>query len=101
MPIDRKDLNTTPERTIAPEEEAKLRNEVESGSMLAMMIGTLGWKYLNEKFISQRLDPRVILYASPEKLQDIRAEQRVLFEMTEFINKAIENSEKAHKKLRK
>ncbi len=101
MTINRMDLDTTPERIMTSNEEVKLRNEIESGSMLAMMVGTLGWKYLNEKFISQRLDPRVIIYAPADKLQDIRAEQRVLFEMTEFINKAIENSEKAHKKLRK
>jgi hypothetical protein len=95
------DLDTTPERIMTSDEEAKLRNEVESGSMLSMMISSLGWKYLKEKFISRKLDHKVIIYAPPDELQNIRAEQRVLFEMLEFINKAIENSEKAHKKLRK
>lgn len=100
---DRKDLllNTSEDYRITPEEEVKLRKAAEVGGMYLAMTNSPGWKDLLEKYLNRQISQEKYLEAPTENLADIRAAQKSLFDLLQFINKRIDDGEKAFKTLKK
>ena len=101
--MDRKELllESSEPKSITAEEEAKLKKAAEVGAMYLSMKDSPGWKDLMEKHISRQISQERYLEAANESLADIRAEQRALFNLLNFINKRVDEGEKAFKALKK
>ena len=101
--MDRKELllESSEKKELTSEEELKLRKAAEVGAMYLAMKDSPGWKDLMEKYLSRQISQERYLEASAENLADIRAAQKSLFDLLNFINKRIDDGEKAFKTLRK
>lgn len=101
--MDRKDLlmNDTKSVELTTEQESKLRKSCDDGGMYLALVSSSGWKHLMENFINRRISQERYLMAKAEELTDIRAAQREIFDLLNFVNKKIEEGEKAFKMLKK
>lgn len=99
--INRKDLLEVPRPSLTPDQESKLRSEVELANALTAMQSTRGWQLLEEKFIKPHTNYDSLMVVPDDKLSVLRAEHRALYDMIRFIEKAKENGHKAYETLLK
>lgn len=99
--MDRKDLllEASLEPETSGEEVAKLRKAAEDGGKYLTMVNSAGWKDLVENFINPRLSQDRYLLSSKEDLADVRAAQKELFTLLQFVNKKVDEGTKAYQKL--
>lgn len=93
-------LNDPKSIELTIDEVSKLRKSREDGGMYLALTGSSGWKHLMENFINRRISQERYLMAKSEELTDIRAAQRELFDLLQFINKRIEDGLKAFELLK-
>jgi len=101
--MDRKELllESSVHKEITTEEEVKLRKAAEVGAMYLSMKDSPGWKDLMEKHINRQISQERYLEAPNDQLADIRAEQKSLFTLLNFIKNRIDEGDKAFKTLKK
>ncbi len=94
-------LNDTKSAELTAEQESKLRKAVEIGGLYLALVNSPGWKDLLNQFINQRISQERYLTAKSEELADTRAAQKELFDLLQFVNKRVEDGQKAFEKLQK
>jgi hypothetical protein len=102
--MDRKDLlleQTPTERELSQNEESRLKKAVDDGGIFLALVSSPGWKKLMNDFISGRLAQDRYLGAKTEDLADIRAAQKELIDLLQFVKRAVEEGEKSYKMLNK
>ena len=93
----RKDLllNNSEAEKLKADDELKLKKTSECGGMYYALVNSPGWKDLMENFINHEISQEMYLNAEIEKLADVRAAQKKLFEMLQFINGRVDAGQKA------
>jgi hypothetical protein len=102
--MDRKDLlleQTPTERELSQNEESRLKKAIDDGGIFLALVSSPGWKKLMNDFISGRLAQDRYLGAKTEDLADIRAAQKELIDLLQFVKRAVEEGEKSYKMLNK
>jgi len=101
--MDRKSLllEAPSEPALDVEEEAKLRKATEDGGKYLTLVNSAGWKDLVENFINPRLSQDRYLTADKEDLSDVRAAQKELFLLLQYVAKKVDDGTKAYQKLTK
>lgn len=102
--MDRKDLlleEAPADRELSQEEEHRLKQAADDGGIYLAMTSGPGWKKLVSDFINVRLAQDRYLGAKTEDLADIRAAQKELIDLLQFVKRAIEEGEKSYKMLKK
>ncbi len=98
MPIGRRELDTKPPTSIDVENKARLTYE--RGTAYAALKESNGWKRLLSEHISHIMDQRRYLQAKNRiDAEKVRLEQKTLFELLSFIDRSIEDGEKARQQL--
>ncbi|MEM2991147.1 MAG: hypothetical protein QXQ02_08210 [Halobacteria archaeon] len=75
--------------------EELLRKAIDEGGLYIELVNSAGWKALLEDYINKRLSQDRFLSAKTEELADIRAEQRELFGLLRFIQRKIDQGQRA------
>ncbi len=93
-------LNETKPAELDGVDVSKLKKVREEGGIYLALIDSPGWKHLMANFLERQISQERYLTANVEELTDIRAEQRVLFNLLQFVNKKVENGSKAFETLK-
>lgn len=101
--VERRDMimNDSEKAELTAEQESKLREVATIGGSYLALVNSPGWKDLLNKFINQRISQERYLTAKSEELSDIRSAQKELFDLIQFVNKRVEDGQKAFEKLHK
>lgn len=91
--------NSSEADRLSTEEENKLRKAAEDGGGYLTMVNGAGWKKLVDTYISKRISQERYLMAANADLADIRAAQKELYELLHFVNRKIDEGQKAYAKL--
>lgn len=101
--MDRKDLlleEAPPTKTLSPDEEQRLRRAADKGSIYLALTSSPGWKDLLDEFINKRLAQERYFSAKTEELADVRAAQRELMDLLQFVKRQVTEGEKAYRMLK-